>query len=401
VSSFRGIGVVRTVAYGAAGLVGAGVALAAAAALGGLSARTTTLREIVAAAPPTAAASFKTGAGPLTVHQIYERDAPGVVEVTSTQVVQNPDATFNPFAPPTTTQQALGSGFVIDKAGHIITNDHVVEGAKSVQVSFSDNESVRARIVGRDPATDVAVLQVDARSRALTPLTLGDSDTVQVGDSVVAIGNPLGEDRSITAGIVSALQRQIISPNGFSIDHVIQTDAALNHGNSGGPLIDARGDVIGVNSQIQTDGSNGNIGIGFAIPINTVKDVAAQLIANGKVEHAFLGIQAVPVTPDIANLFHLPAHQGLLVAKVCRASGAASAGVKQATNDVTVAGETFPLGGDLIVKADGVPVPTTDALRTVVAEKKPGESLQLQLYRDTKPMTVTVKLGRQPLSPRC
>jgi S1-C subfamily serine protease len=402
VTSFRGNAGLRLLGYTAAGLLGAGIALAAAAAAGGFGAGTTTVREIVGAAPPTNNASFRTRSGALTIHEIYERAAPGVVQVTSTQVVQNPDATFNPFAPPTETQQALGSGFVIDKAGHIITNDHVVEGAKSVEVSFSDNESMKARIVGKDAATDVAVLQVDAHSRALTPLELGDSDSVQVGDSVVAIGNPLGEDRSITSGIVSALQRQIISPNGFSIDHVIQTDAALNHGNSGGPLLDAAGRVIGVNSQIQTaSGGDGNIGIGFAIPIDTVKDVAAQLIKHGSVEHAFLGIEAVPVTSAIAHLFHLPAMQGLLVSKVCDGTGAAAAGVRQATNDVTVAGETWPLGGDLIVKADGVRVPSTDRLRSVVAAKKPGDSVQLELYRNTTRMNLDVRLGRQPISPRC
>ena len=401
-TTLRGSAALRTLGYTVAGLLGAGVALAAAAAAGGFGGSTTTVREIVGAAPATDNASFGGRSEGLTIHQIYERSAPGVVQVTSTEVVQNPAATFNPFAAPTETQQALGSGFVIDKAGHIITNDHVVEGAKSVEVSFSDNESMKAHVVGKDPATDVAVLQVDAHSRALTPLQLGDSDTVQVGDSVVAIGNPLGEDRSITSGIVSALQRQIISPNGFSIGDVIQTDAALNHGNSGGPLLDASGRVIGVNSQIQTaSGGDGNIGIGFAIQIDTVKDVAAQLIKHGSVEHAFLGIQAVPVTPNIARLFHLPAARGLLVSKVCKGTGAAAAGVKQATDDVTVAGETWPLGGDLILKADGVSVPSTDRLRGVVASKKPGDSVQLELYRNATRMNVTVKLGRQPISPRC
>ena len=227
----------------------------------------------------------------------------------------------NPFLDPfgfggTTaeTQEALGSGFVIDKAGHIVTNYHVVQGAQRVQVSFSNNERLAAQIVGRDPATDVAVLQVKAQSRALTPLDLGNSDAVRVGDAVVAIGNPLGEDRSITSGIVSALQRRIFAPNGAPIDNVIQTDAALNHGNSGGPLLNTRGRVIGVNSQIQTaNGSDGNIGIGFAIPINTVKNVAAQLIAKGVVEHPFVGLTARAITPRVAALFRLPVKSGLLV----------------------------------------------------------------------------------------
>ena len=244
------------------------------------------------------------------------RAAPGVVQVTATsKVTTQPDPFLDPFGvPQTQTQQALGSGFVIDKAGHIVTNYHVVQGASRVEVSFSNNERLPATIVGRDPSTDIAVLDVKAHSRAFTPLALGNSDLVEVGDAVVAIGNPLGEDRSITSGIVSALQRSIVAPNGAPIDHVIQTDAALNHGNSGGPLLDSRGQVIGVNSQIQTaTGSDGNIGIGFAIPINTVKNVTAQLISKGVVEHPFLGVDARGITADVARLFRLPVKRGLLV----------------------------------------------------------------------------------------
>ena len=186
------------------------------------------------------------------MNAIYKHAAPGVVQVTATQVVSSPsvDPFFGFAFPAQQKSKALGSGFVIDKAGHIVTNYHVVEHARSVDVSFSNNESMKAKVVGTDPSTDIAVLQVDAHSRALTPLALGNSDAVRVGDSVVAIGNPFGYDRTVTAGIVSALQRVIQAPNSYSIDHVIQTDAALNKGNSGGPLLDARGNVIGVNSQI-------------------------------------------------------------------------------------------------------------------------------------------------------
>ncbi|MFN2628862.1 MAG: S1C family serine protease [Gaiellaceae bacterium] len=388
----------------AASLLGAGLALGITAGLGGLSGSTTTVRELVS--PPverSANASFRSTRVPLTIHQIYARAAPGVVQVTSTSVVrQMTDPFFGPFGPPAQqTQRALGSGFVIDKAGDIVTNDHVIAGAHSAQVSFSDNESLKATIVGVDPSTDIAVLKVAARSRALAPLPLGNSDSVQVGDPVVAIGNPFGLDRSITAGIVSALQRPITAPNGFTIDHVIQTDAALNHGNSGGPLLDARGRVVGVNSQIQTAGGEGNVGIGFAIPINTVKQVAAQLIENGRVEHPFLGIAAKPVTASIAKLFHLPVSHGLLVSRVCSSGGAAQAGVRRSTTNVVVAGESWPLGGDLIVGADGAPVNSVDRLRSIIAAKRPGDQIKLELYRATKKLTLDVKLGRQPLSPRC
>jgi S1-C subfamily serine protease len=410
VSSERSRAAFRAVALVGAGAVGAAIALGGAAAAGGIGGgTTTTVREIaapVAASSAPETAEFARASRALTIHQIYMRNAPGVVEVTATsRVTTEPNPLLDPFGfsgPTTQTQQALGSGFVIDKAGHIVTNYHVVQGASSIRVSFSDNEHKPAQVIGRDPSTDLAVLQVKGLpSRALTPLTLGNSDVVEVGDSVVAIGNPLGEDRSITSGIVSALQRQISAPNGAPIDHVIQTDAALNHGNSGGPLLNALGQVIGVNSQIQTDGGDGNIGIGFAIPINTVKNVAAQLISNGSVEHAFLGVNVQAITPSVSRLFRLPVQQGLLVGTVCKDSSAASAGLRGAKQQVTVAGNTWPLGGDIIVKLDGVAVSSVDEFRSAIANKKPGEKVQLQIFRGSKSLTLKVKLGRQPLSPNC
>jgi S1-C subfamily serine protease len=386
----------------AAGL-GAGLALGGAALLGGFGSSTTTVREVsaVSAAPIPA---LETGNRSLTVNQIYRRSAPGVVQVTATQIVSSP--TVDPFFglpfPQTQRTRALGSGFVIDKAGHIVTNYHVIEGARSVEVSFSNNESMKAKVVGSDPSTDVAVLQVDAHSRALTPLALGDSDAVHVGDAVVAIGNPFGLERTATAGIVSALQRVIPAPNSFSIDHVIQTDAALNKGNSGGPLLDARGDVVGVNSQIQTGDANsqGNVGVGFAVPINTVKTVAAQLIKTGHADHAYLGITAQPITRDVSKLFRLRAPHGLLVETVQAGSAAQRAGLRPGRHKATVAGVTYPLLGDLIVKAEGVPVSTLDQLREVISDKKPGQTIELEVWRGDQHLTLHVKLGRQPSSPR-
>ena len=196
------------------------------------------------------------GSGPrpaLSINDIYRRSAPGVVQVTSTTIVTVPaDPFFGDLFPQQQQQQSLGSGFVVDKAGHVVTNYHVVQGAKQIRVSFSNGASMKATVVGTDPSSDLAVLKIDASSRALTPLPLGNSDAMQVGDPVVAIGNPFGLDRTVTAGIVSAIQRAITAPNGYTIDHVIQTDAAINHGNSGGPLLNGRGEVIGVNSQIET-----------------------------------------------------------------------------------------------------------------------------------------------------
>jgi S1-C subfamily serine protease len=366
--------------------------------LGKLDSKTTVIREQadVARSEP---AAF-TNQNKLSIHDVYERAAPGVVHITATTRVAQPADPFFGTPGGSAEQRAIGSGFVIDKSGHIVTNDHVVAGASSVQVSFSDNESMKAKIVGEDAATDVAVLQVKAPSRALDPLPLGDSDSVKVGDEVVAIGNPLGYDRSATAGIVSAVGRSIQAPNQIStIGHAIQTDAALNHGNSGGPLLNADGQVIGVNAQIAPSASGANIGIGFAIPINTVRDVAAQLIKNGKVEHAFLGIEAKPIDSGIARILHLPVQHGLMVARVIGGTGAAKAGLQAGKTPVIVAGESWPAGGDIIVRADGQPVATVEKLRDVIGRKKPGDSVALDVYRGTKKLTLHVKLGRQPNNP--
>ena len=400
----------RAAALVGAGAVGAGLALGVALAAGGIGGtKTTEIRDIAVPATTTVSATVGSARnGELTIGQIYRDVAPGVVQITATSEIVTPaDPFFNPFGPTVQKQEALGSGFVIDKAGHIVTNYHVVAGARSVQVSFSNNESLKATVVGSDATTDLAVLRVNAGARALTPLTLGDSDRVQVGDQVVAIGNPFGLARTATAGIISALQRQITSPNQYTIDHVIQTDAAINHGNSGGPLIDLHGQVIGVNAQIDTGntGEQGNVGIGFAIPANTVKTVVGQILKSGHAEHPFLGIEPQPITPALGQILHLPISSGMLVAKVEPGSGAARAGLQGGTKQVTVAGESYVVGGDVIARIDGGAVSSLAELRDVIAAKKPGDSVTLSIYRSTprangwKQMTMHVKLGRQPSSP--
>jgi S1-C subfamily serine protease len=397
----------RAAALAGAGALGAGIALAVAFAAGGFpSTKTTVVHDITV--PTTSVTSGQlqpVRAGQLTIGDIYRRTAPGVVQITATSEVVTPaDPFVNPFGPTVQTEEALGSGFVIDKAGDVVTNDHVVAGAKSVRVSFSNNESYKATVVGADPTTDLAVLRVNANARALTPLQLGDSDRVQVGDEVVAIGNPFGLSRTVTAGIVSALQRQILSPNQYTIDHVIQTDAAINHGNSGGPLIDMDGQVIGVNAQIDTGntGQQGNVGIGFAIPSNTVQTVVGQILKTGHAQHPFLGIEPETITPVLARILHLPVVNGLIVAKVDPGTGAAKAGIKGGSSQVTVAGESYTVGGDVIARINGVKVSSLSALRDLVAAKKPGQSMTITLYRGRpgnrgwKLMTVKVKLGQQP-----
>jgi S1-C subfamily serine protease len=381
-----------------AAVVGGGVALAGAEVTGLLDDEPNAV-ETVGPTESSAPAAFSDSKR-LSVGEIYRRSGPGVVQITttSTQTVE-PDPFLNPFGLPEQQQQrALGSGFVIGKSGHIVTNYHVVEAADTIEVGFSNRDTVKARVVGTDPSTDLAVLKVNVDARALTPLRLGDSDRIRVGDSVVAIGNPLGLERSVTAGIVSALNRPLIVPGNFTIDDVIQTDAAINSGNSGGPLIAANGRVIGVNTAIATGntGAGGNIGIGFAVPINTVRDVTSQLIDRGRVEHAFLGVEARPIDEEIADLFNLPVEQGLLVVRVFDGSGAEKAGLRAGTTEVVVAGESYRLGGDIIAEVDGKPARTTEDLREAVSAKKPGDKIRIEAYRGEDKRNFDVTLGRRP-----
>ena len=363
-------------------VVGAILALGGASLVGKLGSRTTIQQVTPLAGGGLGNVALQAPTHGLTAEQIYRRDAPGVVQITATNATQG---------------QALGSGFVIDRAGHVITNYHVVREAQQIQVSFSGRDEINATLVGSDPSTDMAVLKIDAHARALTPLTLGNSDAVTVGDPVYAIGNPFGFTRTLTTGVVSAVQRQIEAPNTLKIDHAIQTDAAINHGNSGGPLIDAAGRVIGVTSQISTGstGLQGNVGIGFAIPINTVRNVAAQIISTGKAEHAFLGVGTAAITRQLARLFNLPVQQGLLVREVDSGSGADKAGILPGTTPVVVQGESYLIGGDIIVSIDGTPLSSFEQLRDAVAQKKPGDKVELGIYRHGSKKSVKVTLGNR------
>ena len=380
----------------AVAVVGGALALGGAALFGKLGSTTTVQQVTRSTAIPTTSQTPASG-GVLTAEQIYRRDAPGVVQITATSVSQVSTDPFNLLPTTPQTSESLGSGFVIDKAGHIVTNYHVIQGAKKVQVSFSGQDEITATVVGKDPSTDVAILKIDAHARALTPLELGNSDAVVVGDPVDAIGNPFGFTRTLTTGVVSAVQREIEAPNSLPIDHAIQTDAAINHGNSGGPLIDSHGRVIGVTSQISTGttGGQGNVGIGFAIPINTVRNVAAQIISSGKAQHAYLGLDAAPVTPQLAKLFHLPSSSGLLIQDVQAGSGADKAGLREGKTAVVVQGESYQVGGDLIVAIDGTPVTTYQQLRDAISQRKPGDKLKLEIYRNGSKKTVTAKLGQR------
>jgi putative serine protease PepD len=321
-------------------------------------------------APATSETTAPVSARGLTARQIYDRAADSVAFITS-QIRQPSD---NPFGG-VQTGTATGSGFVIDSSGLIVTNAHVVDGASSITVKLGDGKPQKATLVGKDESSDIALLKINPNGQQLHPLALADSSTVHVGDPTYAIGNPFGLDRTLTTGVVSALQRQIQAPNGFSIDNVIQTDAALNPGNSGGPLLDAQGRVIGVNSQIESDSSSasgqaGNVGIGFAVPSNTVRNVVTQLQRSGHVAHAWLGV----ATTDASS-------GGAQVGSVVSGSPAAKAGVRQ---------------GDVITAVNGTSVTDTASLGDAVDSHAVGQTVKLTVRRGGDLKTLTVKLGDRP-----
>jgi S1-C subfamily serine protease len=348
----------------------------------------TVIRE-TPTAQPTAAS---TGSADRTVRDIYKQEGRGVVFIQSEGVTTD---SGSPFGGP---QQgtATGSGFVVDKDGTIVTNAHVVEGADSVQVRFADNgEFIDAEVKGIDTSTDVAVLKInpsDAKGE-LVPVPLGDSSKAQVGDSVIAIGNPFGYSRTVTTGIVSGLQREIQAPNGFTIPDVIQTDASINPGNSGGPLLDGNGRVIGINSQIATGGGQGSVGIGFAIPINTVKRLLPDLQAGKTIERAYLGVQMQDVTKQLAEDLNLASDKGALVVEVTKGSPAEKAGLRGGRTQTS---QGVPAGGDLIVAVDGKAVSDSNGVADAIAQKRPGDKAEITYYRGNSKKTVTVTLAKRP-----
>lgn len=327
----------------------------------------------------------------LTAHDIYERHAPGVVHVRA-EVSQGDTSPFGLGQG----GEASGTGFVIDGEGHILTNFHVVEGSTKVEVGFDDNRVVQATVLGTDATNDLALLRVDPDGLKLTPLQLGDSSSAQVGDPVLAIGNPFGLDRTLTTGVVSALQRQITAPNGFTIQHVIQTDASINPGNSGGPLLDAAGRVIGINSQIITgNGGSGNVGIGFAVPINTAKKLLPQLKQTGSVVHAYLGITGTTIDGALADL-QLKADRGVLIQSVEPDGPAGEAGLKGGTVESQLGGARIMLGGDVIQSFDGARIDSMSDLTGAISTRDPGDDVRLGILRRGAAERVTVTLGRAP-----
>jgi S1-C subfamily serine protease len=342
----------------------------------------TVIRET--AAEPVAATSTTN-----SVNSVYRQARDSVVEITVTGAAEP-----TPFGGEEQ-QRGQGSGFVYDDQGHVITNQHVVDDAQSLTVTMGDGSRYTATVVGSDPSTDLAVIKIDAPASKLKPLELGDSNALRVGDTVVAIGSPFGLEGTVTAGIISALGREMEATNGFAIDDTIQTDAAINHGNSGGPLLNSRGEVIGVNAQIRSE-SGGNDGVGFAIPSSTVSTIASRLISGGKVEHAYLGVQSQTIDAAAAEALDIP--RGAMVTTVNRGTAAAKAGLKPATGSRTVQGEDYETGGDVITEVDGEAVEGADALRRVIDSHRPGDTVKLTVVRDGDSRTVEVKLGKRPSS---
>src|SRR5919199_498096 len=331
-------------------------------------------KTVVQQAPLRGQAASSSGESGLTPRDIYKRAAPGVVFIRA-QVVEQTPSPFDFGFPQEQRGEATGSGFAIDGKGTILTNAHVVAGATKVRVQFADKRIVDARILGRDESSDLAVLKVSARPGELPPLPLGSSRSVQVGDPTIAIGNPFGLERTLTTGVVSATKRTIQAPDGFEIDGVIQTDAAINPGNSGGPLLDATGRVIGINSQIETGGNGGgNIGIGFAIPIDTARRLLPELERNGRIDRGFLGVESLTIDKSLSDL-NLPVDHGVLVQTVTPGSPAAKAGIAGGNIIATLDGNQIRLGGDIITAVDGKKIRTSDELRNAISRRKQGDKV--------------------------
>src|SRR6201996_1822968 len=370
----------RSHPFGSALLGGAVVAvfglLAIATGLVSTSGGSTTTREVVRASGTTPAADVTSEGSGNTVNEIYKADANGVAFIES-KVAEGVDS---------------GSGIVLDQEGHVLTNNHVVEGGEEIKVSFeSEGKMYPAEVVGTEPNKDLALLKVDAPASTLHPLKLGDSSKMEVGDPVVAIGNPFDLQRTVTSGIVSALQREIQAPDGVTIDNVIQTDAAMNPGNSAG-------EVIGINSQIATggEGDDGNVGIGFAIPINTAKEEISKLESGTADEHGFLGISGATITPELAKAFNLPVQEGVLVQQVEEGGPAAAAGIQGATTAAEVQGQEFGLGGDIITAVNGESIASTEDLVEKIEDLHAGETVELTVDREGQTASVKVKLAERP-----
>jgi S1-C subfamily serine protease len=380
--------------------------LAAAIALAGCgggsdnASKTVTVVQRVESTTPADSAASEPVAAPLPAGEfdpaaIYAKDAPGVVTILS--LYDDPSSG---------SRGAEGSGFVLNDRGEIATNAHVVtEGEGSaihkvdkVYVRFTDRNQVEAKVIGFDPNEDVALLKIDPKGLDLRPLALGSSKDQRVGAPVAAIGSPFGEEGSLSIGVISALDRTLESLTKFSISGAIQTDAAINHGNSGGPLVDSRGRVLGINSQINSS-SGDNSGVGFAIPIDDVRRSLDDLRAKGRVDYAYLGVSSSSLYPQLAEKLQLPVDHGAIVADVVGGGPADKAGLKTGSDEIRFQGDVVPRDADVITAVEGKPVRLDDDLGRILGRYDPGDTVALEVYRDGKKRIVRVKLGSRPESP--
>jgi S1-C subfamily serine protease len=322
--------------------------------------------------------------------RIYRETSPAVANVLT-------KATEYDFWMDPVPVEGAGSGFVIDGKGYILTNFHVVQGAQTVEVVLGDQSRYSAKFIGADQRNDVALLKVEPKGKPLMALSLGDSAALQVGQKVLAIGNPFGFQSTLTTGVVSALGRTVQTSQTTFIDQAIQTDAAINRGNSGGPLINSHGEVIGINSAIYTP-SGTTAGIGFAIPINTAKRIAHDLITDGRVHQAFLGVETIPINESFAEALGLPAQEGLLVQTTSRGGPAAEAGIRGGDRVAQAGMRRFYVGGDVLTAIDGQKIANRVDVDLMLNKKRPGEEVTITLFRGGKKIDVKVKLGERPQS---
>jgi len=319
--------------------------------------------------------------------RIYKQAAPAVANIVTKTVEY--DFFFNPVP-----VEGAGSGFLIDADGHILTNYHVVQGAETIEVTLGDQSRFKAKMIGADTRNDIALIKIDPKGRKLTPLPLGDSRNLLVGQSVLAIGNPFGFQSTLTTGVVSSLGRTVQTSENTFIDEAIQTDAAINRGNSGGPLLNSRGEVIGINSAIFSP-SGTTAGIGFAIPINTARRVADDLITQGRVRRATLGVEGRALWPGLAEALKLNVEQGILIERVVPGGPAAQAGIRGGTHSVLAGLQELRTGGDILVAVDGKPITTQVELNLLLNRARPGDTVNVEIVRDGKKMNVSVKLGER------
>jgi S1-C subfamily serine protease len=323
---------------------------------------------------------------------VYQRYSSGVVNITTTTL------TYDFFFRPVPTESGTGSGAIIDEQGHIVTNYHVVRAAERMEVTLPDKTKVEATLVGADPNKDLAVIRIKPRGK-LTALPLGTSKGLLVGQKVLAIGNPYGLERTLTTGIISSLGRSIQAENGLIIDDIIQTDAAINPGNSGGPLLNSQGQIIGINTAILSPSNSGSIGIGFAIPADTVRRITSELITTGYVRYPWLGIARVaPLAdyPGLADALQLNTQNGLMVVDVYSNSPANKAGIRESSQQYRLGRRLLPAGGDVILAIQGKPVNTIQELASEIYHYKPGDKIEITVLRNNKTLSVPVTLEDPP-----